>query len=85
MTYRLTITRDAVKALGAIQKRDRARIYERLDQLAADPFSTSGVKKLKGQDNYRLRVGDYRVLYLVEDAELLIVVVDVGHRREVYR
>ena len=85
MPYRLTITREAVKSLDAIQKRDRVRIYERLDQLAVDPFGMSGVKKLKGQDNYRLRVGDYRVLYLIEDSDLLILVVEVGHRREVYR
>ena len=85
MAYKLTITRSAVKALEAIQKRDRLRIYEHLDQLTADPFTMPGVKKLKGQENYRLRVGDYRVLYLIEDAELLILVVDVGHRREVYR
>ena len=85
MPYRLTITREAVKSLDAIQKRDRVRIYERLDQLAVDPFGMTGVKKLKGQDNYRLRVGDYRVLYLIEDSDLLILVVEVGHRREVYR
>lgn len=44
-----------------------------------------GVKKLQGQDNYRLRVGDYRILYLVENADLVILVVAIGHRREVYR
>lgn len=85
MPYKLTITRGVVKALEVIQKRDRSRIYEHLDQLRADPFNTPGVKKLNGQDNYRLRVGDYRVLYLIEDAELLILVVDIGHRRDVYR
>jgi mRNA interferase RelE/StbE len=85
MGYRLNISRDAAKSLGAIPKRDRVRIYARLDQLVADPFGMPGVKKLQGQDNYRLRVGDYRVLYFVENAELAILVIDVGHRREVYR
>ncbi len=85
MRYGLNISRDAAKSLGAIQKRDRERIYERLEQLSADPFGMSGVKKLQGQDNYRLRVGDYRVLYLVENEDLVILVVAIGHRREIYR
>jgi mRNA interferase RelE/StbE len=85
MTFTLSITRPALKALAGIAKRDRERIYQRLDQLVADPYTMPNVKKLQGEDNFRLRVGDYRILYLIEEAELVIVVVDVGHRREVYR
>lgn len=81
----MTIARAALKALAGIPKRDRERIYARLDQLAVSPYSMTGVKKLQGDDHYRLRVGDYRVLYLIEDANLVIVVVEIGHRREVYR
>jgi mRNA interferase RelE/StbE len=85
MTFTLSITRTAQKSLASIARRDRERIYQRLDQLALDPYATANVKKLQGEENFRLRIGDYRILYLIEDAKLVIVVVDVGHRREVYR
>lgn len=85
MTYALEITRDAVKSLKSIPPKDRARIYDRLERLAADPFAATAVIKMQGQDGYRMRVGDYRVVYLVEGERLVIIVVAVGHRREVYR
>ncbi len=62
-----------------------ARIRSRLNGLALDPFHAPNVKKLTNQPGYRLRVGDWRVLYLVEQEVLVIYVVDVGHRKEVYR
>lgn len=61
------------------------RIIERLEELELDPRPL-GVKKLSGIDNlYRLRVGEYRIVYEIQDAVLLVLVVAVGHRREIYR
>ena len=62
----------------------RYRIDLRLLVLADDPRPV-GVKKLHGQDRYRIRVGDYRVIYQIEDEVLLVLVVEIAHRREVYR
>ena len=67
------------------QKKDRRRIVARIQALAEDP-RPSGCEKLSGEaDRYRVRVGRYRVVYSVGDAELTVVVVRVGHRKDVYR
>lgn len=62
----------------------RARISARLFQLEANP-RPQGAIKLAGQNAYRIRVGDYRIIYQIYDDHLLVTVIDVGHRREVYR
>ena len=61
------------------------RVLRAIAKLALDPFSTPGVKALVDREGYRLRVGDYRVLYTLENDVLIVRVVDVAHRREVYR
>lgn len=61
------------------------RIRVKLGDLAQDPFAAANVKKLTNHPGYRLRVGNWRVVYLVEKDELIILVVDVGQRKEVYR
>jgi mRNA interferase RelE/StbE len=84
--YRLSIKRGAVKELEAVaQKADRQRLVARIEALAGDP-RPPGCEKLAGHsDRYRVRQGHYRVGYSVDDAERVILVVKVGHRREVYR
>jgi mRNA interferase RelE/StbE len=62
--------------------RDRIRVV--VDGLAADPRPV-GVVRLAGRAGYRVRVGDYRVVYAVDDAERVVIVARLGHRREVYR
>jgi mRNA interferase RelE/StbE len=62
----------------------RKRVAARIDALCEEP-RPSGCKKLAGSDYWRIRIGDYRVLYSIEDAKLTVLVVRVGHRREVYR
>lgn len=84
-TYRLEITRDAVRALAKLDKPIRRRIQTAVDGLRHDP-RPHGTAALRGaSDLYRIRVGDYRVVYTVQDERLLVLVVDLGHRREVYR
>lgn len=81
MNYRIEITRDAVRALAKLDKPIRRRIQTAIDRLKTDP-RPNGTIALQGLPGaYRIRVGDYRVIYAVEDEQLLILVVDLGHRR----
>jgi mRNA interferase RelE/StbE len=83
--YRLLIKPSAVKDIEAIPlKRDRRRVVERISGLAQDPRPL-GAEKISGQDKYRLRQGRYRILYAIEDQDLIVQVVKVGHRKDVYR
>ena len=84
--YRLLIKPSAAKEIEAIdQKKDRQRIVAGIRLLADDP-RPPGCEKLAGEDDrYRIRVDRYRVIYSVGDEELVVVVVRVGHRKDVYR
>jgi mRNA interferase RelE/StbE len=83
-SYRLFIKPSAVKDIEALPKRDRGRVVVRIQRLAGNP-RPAGCEKLSGHELYRLRQGNYRILYTVHDADLVIMVIKVGHRREVYR
>lgn len=65
-------------------KRDRRRIVSRIGKLAEDPRPAT-CEKLSGQEKYRIRQGRYRIVYSIEDQELAVFVVKVGHRKDVYR
>ena len=83
--YRLLIKPLAVKEIEAIPlKRDRQRVVERISKLAEDP-RPSGSEKISGQDKYRVRQGLYRILYVIEAQDLLVQVVKIGHRKDIYR
>jgi len=83
--YRLSIKPSARKELVAVAtKKDRQRIVRLIQSLAEEP-RPPGCQKLSGYDRYRVRQGNYRILYQIQDNELVIVVVRIGHRREVYR
>ena len=82
--YSLEIKRSAAKELAQVTPKDRRRIAARIQALADDPRPV-GVEKLSGQERYRVRQGDYRILYEIEDQILRIIVVRIGHRRDVYR
>jgi mRNA interferase RelE/StbE len=84
--YRVVIKPSASKEIGAVgQKKDRQRIVLRIQSLGENP-RPFGCEKLSGQlDRYRVREGNYRILYSVDDDKLLVDVVKVGHRKEVYR
>lgn len=90
MAYRVELSTSAGKELRKLKKRIQPRIMksigERISALAENP-RPPGVEKVEGHDNlWRVRAGkDYRIVYTVEDDVLLVVVVKVGHRREVYR
>ncbi len=83
--YRVELAPSAARDLRGLPPIVQHRIRLRIDALAFDP-RPSGSKRLKGIGSlYRLRVGDYRVLYQVRDRILLVLVVGIGNRREVYR
>lgn len=85
MAYTVELSNRAKRDLAALSADLQTRIVKALRKLEENP-RPSGIEKLKGEDNaYRLRVGDYRILYEVHDKVLLVLVVKVGHRREVYR
>ena len=84
MTYRIELRPAAVRALRTVHPRDRRRIQGAVRLLAEDP-RPPGARKLHGRDGYRVRVGDYRILYTIRDEVLLVVVVTLGHRSDVYR
>ncbi|NHT16356.1 type II toxin-antitoxin system RelE/ParE family toxin [Cellulomonas sp. IC4_254] len=82
MTYQVDIRPAAVRALRKVDHQDRPRIQAAIALLAQDP-RPPGARALRGRDGYRVRVGDYRILYTVDDGVLVVVVVTLGHRREV--
>ena len=85
MSYSIRFTPRALRDFAAFERATQQRLRRRIDRLAENPYP-AGAKKLQGEEPfYRIRVGDYRVIYQVEPKELLVVVVKIGHRREVYR
>jgi mRNA interferase RelE/StbE len=83
--YTIEFLRSAVRELETLPKSRQKQIATRIDGLRDSPFPP-GVKKLEGEDKlYRLRVGDYRILYEVDDSAKKLTVAKIGHRREIYR
>lgn len=82
--YEVVFKKSVARDLRRIPNKDVRRILERIAALAADP-RCEGCTRLSGQDRYRVRQGLYRVVYEIRDRELVVVVVKVAHRRDVYR
>lgn len=83
-SYKLVIKKSVAKDLRKIPKQDVERVLARIRSLA-DDSRPLGAEKLSGEEKYRVRQGNYRVLYTIDDIEVCVVVVKVGRRREVYR
>ena len=85
MKYRIEFKRSAAKALKKIPRSDRRKIRDRIDSLAEDlpdPVTT----KMKGDNPFhKVRVGDYRIVYEIQESLLVILVLKIGHRKDVYR
>ena len=80
--YSIFFRRSVEKDLARIPKRELSRILARIESLGAEP-RPPGCEKLSGQERYRVRQGRYRIIYSVQDDELTVWVVKVGHRRDV--
>jgi len=84
--YKITYTTQAAKALLKIPRNTANLIREKLEQVAIDPFATiPNAKKLQGRAGYRLRIGDWRVIYEINKNEVIIIVMKIAPRGEVYR
>ena len=84
MTYKVVISNSAAKSLKALPKKTQARIVGVIDSLADNPFPPAA-KKLKGREGYRIRTNDYRIIYTIEKQILVITVLVIGHRKDVYK
>lgn len=85
MAYEIHLTRSAKRQFGRLPAEMKRRIAAAIDGLMEDP-RPPGCIKLSGPENlYRLRVGDYRIIYDIQDEAVTVLVVKIGHRREVYR
>jgi mRNA interferase RelE/StbE len=83
--YRIELSKPAVRQFEKLSKAVKTRLKMRIDALAHDP-RPQGIKKLVEEDElYRLRVGDYRIIYQIQDKVLLVLVMRMGNRNEVYR
>ena len=84
MTYSIEILRSAQKQLSKINRQDQDRIISAVKALADNP-RPQGCKKLSGRPAWRIRIGSYRVIYEIKDDKLMVMIINLGHRREVYR
>ena len=82
--YRIEVKKSAVKELYQIPKKDLAKILKKINSLADNP-RPKGSKKLSREEKYRIRYGKYRILYLIKDDLLVIYVIKVAHRKDIYR
>ncbi len=82
--YSILFKESVRKDIESIPRKDLQRIMERIGLLAEDP-RPAGSEKLSSQERYRIRQGNYRIIYSIQDAEITVWIVRIGHRREVYR
>jgi mRNA interferase RelE/StbE len=84
MSYQVILPKSPQKELDRLPDEITARILDALEELKKQP-RPPGCKKLRGENAWRIRIGDYRVIYEIHDKILQVIVVTIGHRREVYR
>ena len=84
MSYSIEILRVAQKQLAKIDRQQQSRIIDAIQSLADEP-RPSGCKKLSGRPAWRIRVGSYRVIYEIEDDKLIVLIIAIGNRKQIYR
>jgi mRNA interferase RelE/StbE len=85
LKYKIEVNRSAAKAVKKILKPDRKRISEKIDSLA-EKLPNPDITKMKGNNPFhKVRVGNYRIIYEIQDDVLLILIVKIGHRKDIYR
>jgi mRNA interferase RelE/StbE len=85
VTYRISLSPAAARQLRKFDPQVRRRIQGVLELLAVEPRPPAATRLVGGAGEWRVRTGDYRIVYEIEDQELLVLVLRVGHRREIYR
>lgn len=82
--YEIEFEAEALRGLARIPRHDQTRVLARIDTLAEDP-RPAGSTKLKGQDAYRVRQGNYRIVYMIDDPIRVVTITKIADRKEVYR
>jgi len=85
VTYEVALKRAAAKELDDVAEPHRQRIRDAIEELRANPRHEGSIRLHGGENGYRIRVGDYRVMYTVDDASRTVRIYKIGHRREIYR
>ncbi|NJL57653.1 type II toxin-antitoxin system RelE/ParE family toxin [bacterium] len=83
--YRIEFLKTAQKELRKLPQEMQQRIAVKIDSLLLDPYPPDSKKLKNGNGRFRIRAGDYRIIYCLEDEQLVILVIKIGHRRDVYR
>ena len=83
-SYKIVFKQSAAKDFRQIPRKDIQRILRRIDSLAENPRPMNA-EKLSGDDKYRIRQGRYRIIYMIDDDTIVVTIVKIGHRRDVYR
>lgn len=83
--YQVEYSKQSIRALRRMPANVALLIRSKIETVAQDPFGAQGVKKLVGRDGYRLRVGDWRVLYFLDGQRLRVLVMEIGSRGGVYQ
>lgn len=84
MTYKIEVKKSVLKALKKIPREDQVKVARRIQQLASKPYPANCLK-LAGSSFYRIRCGAYRIIYDVQENKLVIIILKVGHRKDVYK
>ena len=82
--YKIQIKPSAVKELEKLPKKDIQKIVAKIQLLSSEP-RPSNCEKLSGDEKYRIRQGNYRIVYSIEDDKLIVFIIKIGHRRDVYK
>ena len=82
--YEISVKKSAVRELEDISKKELQKIVNKIKTLSSDP-RPEGSKKLSHREQYRLRQGNYRIIYSIQDDDLTVHIIKVGHRKEIYR
>ncbi|MCK5719403.1 MAG: type II toxin-antitoxin system RelE/ParE family toxin [Thiomargarita sp.] len=82
--YKIEVKKSAEKELRKLPQKNLIKILEKITSLSSDPHPIGSIK-LTNQERYRIRIGNYRVLYTIEDDILTIYIIKIGHRKEIYR
>ena len=85
MSYRIEFKRSAAKALKKIPKANRKRIVEKIDSLAESPPNPDTTKMKGNNPFHKIRVGDYRIVYEIQEDVLVMLIFKIGHRKDIYR
>ncbi len=84
MNYLINISRSAQKDLSKLPIREYDKIIKEIQLLSTNP-RPNGCIKLSGRDGWRIRIGNYRVIYDIQDLKLVVLIIEVGHRKEIYK